>query len=275
MSKKLLFNGCSMTAGDAVTWGHYYPDIDFGSHVFRKNPHPKYDPYEIGEMYLNYITNLRKHDNLAGQINKLTGCDCTDISEDGNSNQNICMTTIRFLSELSLEERKNYHVCIGWSSLGRKVVYDPEVNNFYNVNLHCIDIEHYKNIHNYIKEAIINRSDIDHVLDYFHNIISLQSYLSANNITYTFWNTLVYVKDDWLDTINNIRNVKIVPYKHDLLFDKRTWISFDSTKEQPWKDDMWAHQTRDQVISKDNLHPNLEAVINLAKLITDRIRTMI
>jgi len=273
MSKKLLFNGCSMTAGDAVTWSNYYPDVDFILHSHFKQPNPKYSLMEIHEMYRNYILNLRPLDNLSGQVHKLTGQECTDLSEDGNSNQNIAMTTISFLSQLSLEERKNYHVCVGWSALARKTCWNPKEKNFYNVNIGHLEDPDHVSFHDYIKEVLINASDIDHVTDYFSNIILLQSYLKANNITYTFWNTIAYVELLWVNELNNFnKHKKIIPYKHELLFDSQDWIAFSGSK-QPWLDDIWSISST-KTISKDNLHPNLEEVIKLAKQITEKINNI-
>lgn len=273
MSKKILFNGCSMTAGDAVTWDNYYPDVDFILHTHLKQPHPKYSLMEIHEMYWNYITNLRPLDNLSGQVHKLTGYDCTDLSEDGNSNQNIAMTTISFLSQLSPEERKNYHVCVGWSALARKTCWNSKEKNFYNISPLTVRANGFEYFHNYIKEGLINLSNIDHVTDYFSNIVLLQSYLKANNITYTFWNTLAYVELPWVNALNNFnKHKKIIPYKHELLFDNQDWIAFRGSK-QPWLDDIWSANST-KIISKDNLHPNLEEVIKLANQITEKINNI-
>ena len=65
MSKKLLFNGCSMIAGDAITWTKYYPDVEWGISLYHGNPHPKYSYNELIEKHNNYIYNLRRIDNLS------------------------------------------------------------------------------------------------------------------------------------------------------------------------------------------------------------------
>ena len=113
------------------------------------------------------------------------------------------MSTISFLEELSVQERKNYHVCIGWSEISRRLAWNPETNSFHNLNIYQLDSPHSAYFYTFIKENIINRDDIDHIMNYFHNIVSLQNYLKANDITYTFWNTLNHIKPTVLANIKN------------------------------------------------------------------------
>ena len=211
-----------MTSGDALTWDKHYPDIDWFNFTYIK--HPKYSEHEIHAFFLNYRTNLRTLDNLGGQVGKLTGKSVVDLSDDGNCNQNICMTTIQFLAELSTQERKNYHVCIGWSERARRMAWDPDSNTFINLNIYELDHVNKIYFHQYIKESIINRSDADHIINYFHNIVSLQNYLKANDITYTFWNTLNHIKFN-LNLIQdtNNHNKNIIPYKQKIMFNQTDW----------------------------------------------------
>jgi hypothetical protein len=274
MTKKLLFNGCSMTAGDAITWDKYHPDIDWWEHLYLSKPHSKYSRNQIIEKQFNYYTHLRILDNLAGQTNKLTGLPVEDLSEDGNSNQNICMSTIGFLEELSVQERKNYHVCIGWSENSRRLGWNPNNKSFINLNISEIDSIHKIYFHQYIKESMINRDDIDHIMNYFHNIVSLQNYLKANDITYTFWNTLNDIKPAVLKNIKNYKNFKIKPYQHEVIFNQEDWLLFGDS-EHPWLGPPWSWSllSLDKQISEKNRHPNLEAVIELAKKVVAHIST--
>ena len=47
MTKKLLFNGCSMTAGDEITWDKHYPDIDWWENIYLTKPHAEYTKDQI------------------------------------------------------------------------------------------------------------------------------------------------------------------------------------------------------------------------------------
>lgn len=269
MTKKLLFNGCSMTAGDALTWDKHYPDIDWFN--IRDTKHPKYSIDEMQAFFLNYRADLRILDNLGSHVGKLTGKSVVDLSDDGNCNQNICMTTIQFLEELSTQERKNYHVCIGWSAISRRMAWEPNLNEF--VNLTIGELDHVNKIyfHQYIKESMINRADADHIINYFHNIVSLQNYLKANAITYTFWNTLNHINCN-LEILYTGNNKKIIPYKHKIMFNQTDWLSFDDCK-YPWLGLPWSLTTLYKGISKKNNHPNLESVIELAKKVAAHIST--
>jgi len=276
MSKKLLFNGCSMVAGDAVTWSNYYPDIDWFDHThFSRKSHPKYTADEIEIMRLNYVHNLRKTDNLAGQVSKLTELVVDDISIDGNSNQNICMSTIGFLSELSQEERQTYHVCIGWSEHTRRTEWETDHGTFYNINIGHLEATCHANFHNYIKEAIVNRTDIDHTLNYFHNLITLQSYLKSNNITYTFWSTLTGpVSNNIIFQLEKKSVTNLIPYQHKLLFDKKDWLVFNEAYEYPWIGPCWNIEKKSWISDK-NKHPNLETVIEFSKKVAEHVLTSI
>ena len=276
MTKKLLFNGCSMTAGDEITWDKHYPDIYWWENIYLNKQHAEYTKDQIHLCYLNYTTNLRKHDNLSRQVSKLTGLVTEDLAEDGNSNQNICMSTISFLSVLTPEERKNYHVCIGWSSLARKTCWDPEFSNFVNLNINHLSSPNpnHTKFQNYVKEVLINGTDIDHTLEYFHNVIALQSYLKANEVTYTFWNTLITVPPlvkSILSKPTDIAEVTI-PFKHELLFDKKDWISFEKD-DIPWIENHWTLYLLNTTftLSKVNRHPNLETVIEFSKKVATQI----
>jgi hypothetical protein len=265
MIQKLLINGCSMIAGDAITWDMHHPDIDWDEHIkVTGKKHNIYSSQEIEDMRIEYSFKLRLLDNLSGQLNKITGLPVTDLSVDGNSNQNICMTTISFLSKLSVEERKNYHVCIGWTEPSRRIKWNTEINEFINLNMHS----KYYLYEDYIKEVMLKAHKMDDLMNYFHNVIALQSYLQLNNITYTFWNSLPPIK--------NVTNFNIDPniiqYPSDLLFNKKDWLLFNYT-EQPWHDDCWLSHINKPTywISIKNAHPNLETVIEFSKKLATHI----
>ena len=112
-------------------------------------------------------------------------------------------------------------------------------------------------------------------MNYFHNIVSLQNYLKANDITYTFWNTLNHIKPTVLANIKNYKYVKIKPYQHEVIFNQKDWLSFDDSaySAYPWLGLPWSLTTLDKTISEKNLHPNLEAIIELAKKVVAHIST--
>ena len=268
MTKKLLFNGCSMTSGDAITWTKHYPDIEWGI-LYHGKSHPKYSFNELVEKNNNYVYNLRRIDNLSGQVSTLTGFSATDLSFDGNSNQNICMSTIGFLSKLSPEERKTYHVCIGWSEIARNFVWHEKVKDFSTINIGSLESPYYKDLVDAIKELLINRTDVEHMLNYFHNIIALQSYLKANDITYTFWNTLV--SNDSVNMLDSLNSNTFISYNHKNIFHKNDWIILTET-DYPWMLYNWGgHFNPTNFINPTNSHPNLETVIELSKKVAAHV----
>lgn len=274
--KKLLINGCSMVAGDAISWHNYYPDVDWNDYISVRKSHPVYTHDEITKMYVKYAFELRRLENLGGQLGKNLGFEVVDLSEDGNSNHNICMTTISYLSELSPEERKNYHVFIGWTEITRRLISDKGV--YSNITIGHLSLPSFKHLNNYIKETIINRSDIDHLLDYFHNVISLQNYLKANNISYTFWNPLISIENImYLVELLEQNKHPVNPYKHKLHFDRKDWITFG--EEHPWlateTGTLWMRNRNTCLISETNMHPNLETITEFSKKVAEHIRTAI
>jgi hypothetical protein len=255
-----------MVAGDAVTWDVHYPDIDWDKHIYGRINHDTYSNQEIEQKRMNYMINLRKPDNLPGQVGKILGLPVDDLSVDGNTNQNICMTTISFLSKLSIEERKQCHVCIGWTELSRRTKWNPNRNEFFNLNVHS----KHDFFSNYVKEVIFKSHEMDHSMNYLNNVITLQSYLISNDITYTFWNSL--------GTIKNIMSFKpmwqILPYQHELLFDKNDWLLFEDT-EYPWcGNNFWEFQlstNHNSFISNTNKHPNLKTVIDFSNKVANHV----
>ena len=155
-------------------------------------------------------------------------------------------------------------------------ILDTLSNNksFINLNISEIDSIHKIYFHQYIKESMINRHDIDHIMNYFHNIVSLQNYLKANDITYTFWNTLNDIKPAVLENIKNYKHFKIKPYQHEVIFNQEDWLLFGDS-EHPWLGPPWSWSllSLDKQISEKNRHPNLEAIIELAKKVVAHIST--
>jgi len=278
--KKILLNGCSFVAGDALTWNIHHPDIDWVKYIASRKIHPIYSTNQIEQYRIHYNSNLRPVDNLKGQLEKLLTTDVTDISVDGNSNDNIAMTTIGFLNRLSLEERQQYHVCIGWTEFTRRIKWLVERRLFFNLTCAHLDDKSYKEYREYIKETIINPDTKDHFYNFFKNVFLLQSYLKSNNISYTFWKSLGKIFDiEDIDTMmySNTRfSDSCIPFNHEKCFDRDEWINFNKN-QYPWLSESW--QTliteRKQFVSPDNRHPSLEAVKEFAIVVADKVKPLV
>jgi hypothetical protein len=286
--KKILLNGCSFVAGDALTWDTHFPDINWMKHVFYKKLHPTYSSKQICEISLDYKFNLRPKDNLRGQLEKLLKVDVIDISTDGNSNDNIAMSTIGFLTSLSPNERKQYHICIGWTELTRRIKWVEEHNHFFNLHhSHLNDIQ-YKGYAGFIKESIINPHDLDHVYNFFKNIFMLQCYLKLNGISFTFWKSLGDPgQPNDITEIDSVfsRNRKngCIPFEQETCFDANDWLTLNNDASDwitcnnnrcPWLEKSWGYYitSRKHFVSDDNRHPSLQAVIDFSLTVADRIK---
>jgi len=274
--KKILLNGCSFVAGDALTWDMHYPNINWIKHIFQGKLHPIYSAKQIEEFRMHYSNNLRPADNLKGQLEKLLTVSVTDLSVDGNSNDNIAMSTIGFLNKLSVKDRQQYHVCIGWTELTRRLKWLEKDKVFFNMHLSHLNHKAYKEYSGFIKESIINPHNLDHFYNFCRNVLLLQSYLKLNNISYTFWRNLGNELD--IDELNLLysrvgdRN-DYFPFNHTECFDKADWINFNDN-QYPWLADAWGvtiNETR-QFVSHDNCHPNLESVKNFSLIVADKIK---
>ncbi len=273
--KKILINGCSFTAGDALTWKNYHPDIDWMKYVFHRKLHPVYSSKQIQQYYTDYKDTLRKKDNVGGQLSKLLNVEVIDIAEDGSSNDILTLKTISFLEKLSPEERKNYHVCVGWTELTRRMVWLPDLNDFFSLHHSHLNQPTFRDRNEFIKEVIISAPDEDHYVNFFSNVFFLQCYLKLNNISYTFWRTLGGPSPA-AGRYNEQNIVKNMHLQHDKIFDNADWLSFDKYN-QPWIGDVWWNvlTQHKHFISVENPHPSLDGVIQLSTRLADKIRPLV
>lgn len=271
--KKLIINGCSFTAGDALTWQTHFPDIDWYTHILEKKLHHKYMAKELDRFYTGYIKNLRPLDSLSGQLKHLFNTEVIDISSDGNSNGSISMSTILYLESIPREERKNYHVCVGWTEFTRRVRWSEKIGKFLNINHAHITDKRYAEYETFIKEIVVSSAPPDHWFDYLANLIQLELYLKSNDVTYTFWRSLgehinpfnAVLPGHFID--ENIFNLN----KISSAFDASNWISFGGSLD-PWYGTPWIKTFKDtDFLTKKNHHPNLSTVIKFSKVVADKI----
>ena len=260
--KKLLFNGCSYTAGDELVWDTYCKDIlgyssEWGDWSGKKDN----VDYTILARYVKY----RKQHNLGGICSLSCNTEVTDLSLDGKSNSCIAITTINYLLSLTPDERKNIHVCIGWTSPERKFIW-LEPHGFQSINHHLLEQTNKKQYHSFIRGAIIDRSDFDHLLDYVSQVMLLENFLKANGITYTFWRSLGLI----IEPSKVFNNTILMNNK---ISNNENWIKFDndrlSINGNAWLSWLW-HDI-DNFISEKNKHPNLKAVNDLSIKIINHI----
>lgn len=281
--KKILLNGCSFVAGDAISWNKYYPDIDWIKYVYLRKLHPTYSSKQIESKFFLYTTKLRPHDNLSGKLRTKLGTEVLDISIDGNTNDYITNSTIDYLQTLSPEERKNYHVCIGWTEYTRRLRWIIEQNHFFNLHHSHLSDDNFINEKDFIKEVIVNSAEFDHLFNYYNNILLLENYLKINGITYTFWRSLGYEILKETQRVINQPNKVLVPYNrpykatvffHNNIMDSSKWIKFVED-DMPWARKSWGNNVYERKlhVAANNLHPNSQAVEELSDLIVDMLKT--
>jgi len=269
--KKLLFNGCSFVAGDEIVWDQFCEfsllknPIEYTWDKFHK------DKVTFNQEYPNY-TAYRKNFNLSATFRN-TFDSVTDLSKDGNSNTRIALSVIKTLSEMEPKEAKNFHVCVGWTVPPRHLRWSENQRRFISVNPGHYNDDNYRELHPYIKEALVNVSRYDHDLHYIHNVMLLENFLKLNGITYTFWRGLGK-QGDSEDT-----KEKLFPeLPLNKISDKSCWISFDKDDSFPmlgmsWANYLWTTTDPYPWISKNNHHPNLKSVTEMSKRITNHIQS--
>jgi hypothetical protein len=259
--KQIILNGCSWVAGDEIVWDKFC------------------DEYNLGQVdYLTFYSryaNYRKKYNQGSMLADRLGTNVIDLSLDGNSNDGITLGTISYINTIPFEERKNYHIIIGWTSLERKLLYLDKWENCH--------LALYTQGDNWLKwkdrfaGSIIEETDNDWYMNYYKNVLLLESYAKVNNISYTFYRSLgsydqfFYTSDKnpgkpklyFTSKEPKLFNVNL----HNLLpesIDKLNWmVFFDKDKDIPLCSDSWTSFMHvnfphsEWIISEHNMHPNL------------------
>lgn len=248
--KKLIFNGCSYTAGDALVWDQFCPEISWTTSLWKTAPSA-----ELVQKYVQYRTEYRPKHNLAAMCAAALGTEKIDLSTDGNVNSRIALETINYILSLRPSARKEYHVCIGWTETSRRLKWYPNKNQF-----ECIHVAHAENdayapFKNYIKEEIILNTDVDHAIHYLKDVMLLENFLKCQGMTYTFWRALggrTYLPKGIAPILKVSENIS----------DNDNWISFNQQDSLRINGTPWLATLRkfDDFISAENGHPNIQSV---------------
>jgi hypothetical protein len=268
MKKTLICNGCSFMAGDEIAWDQFCKENNKGVYDFRtamvKDPSIIYS-------YLEYRANY----NLPMSVAKLLGTNRIDVSSDGNSNDMIAINTINYILSIPKEERKNYHVLIGWSTSTRRMKFFAKNSCFVNLNIHHLsdpppELEIFKN---YITSIILEADNEDHYINYIKNIMLLENFLIANDITYTFYRALG-TEHDCTARSHVFQPTWTGSFRDKEISNSKCWIKFNPDNGYPhigasWTQE-WLNDPSDFVSTK-NLHPNLKAMEHFAKIVAASI----
>ena len=277
--KTLLFNGCSFMSGDEIAWAQYCifkgkPVMDWNT-VWLQN----YSNPDINEFFHEYRFDYRRLHNLPMAVAKHLQSGRIDISEDGNSNDCIALSTIAYLLSKTPEERKQFHVCVGWSSNSRFLKYMNRVNSFTNIHVNHVGGGHgqeeLRDIQGYIDIVFAQSTDEDFWLNYVKNVMLLENFLINNSITYTFYRALGSNRD-----AKDLKNLP--PFDFELpigdITNHSNWYSLQSSGDKgrwPIEQNSWTStilHDESQWISEKNGHPNLKAVSIFSAQLADFIK---
>lgn len=259
--KKLIFNGCSYTAGDACVWKKFCPNIPWTSKLWSNAPSA-----ELLEKYNQYRVVYRPQHNLGAICASTLNTEKIDLSQDGNVNSRIALETINYILSLRPESRKNYHVCIGWTETSRRLKWDEKHLRFESLHVGHAGNDTFDTFQNYIKEEIILNTEIDHTVHYIKDVMLLENFLKSQGMTYTFWRALggqPHIPDE-VDSVLKISNN---------ISNNENWVLFNHQDHARIVGAAWAdilHRWSD-FISKENGHPNINAIKAYATRVCDHI----
>lgn len=273
--KTLLFNGCSFVAGDEIVWDSYC--IDSGVPGINWRDYAKADNQKglDQEFWNNYRYKYRPLRNLPAIVAKSLRKRHIDISSDGNSNDLIAFGTVNYFLKINPEERKNYHACIGWTTLPRFMKYSTYANAYFNLHVQHIGKEKTNPIidelKDYVYAALANGYDEDFFLNFVKNVLLLESFFIANDISYTFYKSL----GNPIDTKPGRVSMPLAPeISIKNISDHECWMAFDGDMF-PIAGNSWTssilHKNQHLFISAENRHPNLEAATKLSGMIVNKI----
>jgi hypothetical protein len=280
--KKLLINGCSFVAGDEVVWDQYLKSL--GKDQDRSiswgtvsNSH--------NDIYQQYINDYRPKFNLGSKlIENLGWADKIDLSDDGSSNDMISIKTIAYLMSIPEKDRQQFHVCIGWTSVSRLMKYTKYANVYINLHVNHFGLKGNPTVDelsNYIRYSLVEAYDEDFAMNYVKNVILLESFLKANNITYTFFRSLGTQHDFKQDDFKpfNEYNPQNPHFAKDRISNISNWYSFldkrDVNTYEPMYGISWCDSTvlrKPNMLLPNNGHPNMNAVLDLAKPLSNFIK---
>jgi hypothetical protein len=215
----------------------------------------------------------RKKFNIPSQVGNAFNRPVIDLSMDGNSNTQIALSVIKNLLEKTPEEVKDFHVCVGWTTLIRRLKWFEERKSFINMYLNRYTNNRFVKLRPYIKEGIVNLSPYDHNLHFINDVMLLENFLKARNISYTFWLSLPGEPANGIEDITEKLNSVISIGNAS---DRSNWMLFDESDPIPMLGTSWADQLYIKTnpwVSSKNTHPNLESATELAEKIVAHIQS--
>ena len=283
--KKIVFNGCSFMAGDELVWDDYSKEVGnkLSWEWFTTAPSEQHTN-ENRDTWNEYHDVYKRKYNLPQHVSELVGIDTDnkiDLSNEGKSNDMISLSTINYILSIPIEDRHNYHVVVGWSSIARVMKFVKRFNSFINLNPNQLGKHDFtSDYEDYIKVVLINADDVDLYINYIKNILLLENFLKANGISYTFYRALGTSKDFITQSLvfksGNLQDTFCMVES----LDSKCWINFTSTEDtHPCLGESWTSAMLEVVghkrnfwVSPKNAHPNLNSVKSFAAIIAHKLK---
>ena len=294
--KKIILNGCSWVAGDEILWEQFLQEKgeDINDPELKwvySGTRPKHNA-ALSKEYRIY----RYQYNQGGMLKNKLKTEVIDLAQDGNSNDNICMSTINEILNIPVEDRHNYHVIIGWTIKERKLLFLKEHGYWDNVHIAHVDQNSTKwsPLKSRIIGTIIDETDNDWYINYVKNIMLLENFLKLNKMSYTFYRSLGST-DEFYDhdenkiynlskinlTITTDKAIKLNNILPSVITDSTYWLTFfNEEQHKSLASHSWTRYMQKTFqpewqwyISAENRHPNIKATTILVDILKNHLIT--
>ena len=268
--KKIILNGCSWVAGDEIAWDLFCIENNLVGEDFYE-----FVTKDFAGVLSQYRYVFRPYHNLRSMLAQRLHTDVIDLSADGNSNDGMTINTMNYLLGLPKEERKNFHVIIGWTILQRKALFLDD--HWKSLHVGHYGEEKYKKHEDRLLGAIVLDNNEDWYLNYFRNVMMLESFLKKENITFTFYRSLgshsqFYNNSKLKISLKNTPNPKKDPFSLENFtyssLDKDSWLSFYNDDEFTLTCESWTTYMQEFIpnwqVNQKNKHPGRLAMNQLA-----------
>jgi len=272
-------------AGDELVWDDYSKEIGNKlSWEWFTTVQSVQHTTENRVIWNEYHNVYKRKYNLPQLVSELVGIDTDnkiDLSNEGKSNDMISLATVNYILSIPIEDRHNYHVVIGWSSIARAMKFGKRTKSFINLNPNQLGKHNFAlEYEDYIKVVLIDADDVDLYINYIKNILLLENFLQANGISYTFYRALGNSKDFIIESLAFQSGILQDTLRLVESLDSKCWINFTSTEDtHPSVGESWT-STMIQVpghngkfwVSPKNAHPNLDSVKSFATIVARKIK---
>jgi hypothetical protein len=283
--KKIVFNGCSFMAGDELVWDNYSKEVGNKlSWEWFTTVSSKQHTNENRDTWNEYHNVYKRKYNLPHVVSELVGIDTDnkiDLSNEGKSNDMISLSTVNYILSIPIEDRHNYHVVIGWSSIARAMKFIKKSKGFINLNPNQLGKNDFVlDYEDYIKVVLINADEVDLYINYIKNILLLENFLRLNGISYTFYRALGSSNDFTKQSLSFNSGIFVDTLRLVESLDAKCWVNFTPTEDiHPSVGESWTSALLEVTgqnpkfwVSPKNAHPNLDSVKSFATIIAHKIK---